>query len=108
MSDKENELMKGDRPWEGGKFTAREVASSLSSSTGSTLDGIPRQHLIAMLKAAAWYSGGRESYGDRQGYSYDVQEETSLRDVIYRDESLYKTPEEAIVGHWLRHYSSND
>lgn len=69
------------------------------------LSEIPREHLIAMLKGAAWYSGGRECYGEHQGYSFDVQEETSLRDVIYRDEPLYKTPEEAIVAHWQRHHS---
>jgi len=69
-----------------------------------TLEDIPRSHLIAMLKDGAWCSAERECYGDRQGYSYDVNEQTSLRDVIYRDEPLYKTPEEAILAHWKRHY----
>lgn len=71
------------------------------------LGEIPREHLISMLRDAAWYSGGRDCYGEHQGYSFDVNEETSLRDVIYRDEPLYKTPEEAIVAHWQRHYSPN-
>jgi hypothetical protein len=70
----------------------------------SSLDDIPREDLIAMLKEAAWCSGGRPEYKDRQGYSYQVNEETSLRDVIYRDEPLYPTPEEALVAHWKRHY----
>lgn len=70
----------------------------------TTLNDIPREDLISMLKNAAWYSGGRECYEDHQGYSYDVNEETSLRDVIYRDEPLFKTPEEAIIAHWERHY----
>lgn len=74
----------------------------------ATCLAIPREHLLAMLKDAAWYSGGRAEYGDHQGYSYDVQEETSLRDVLYRDEPLYKTPEEAIEAHWRRHYSPNE
>lgn len=70
------------------------------------LDAIPREDLIAMLKDAAWYSGGRSEYGEHQGWSYDVQEQTSLRDVLYRDEPLYKTPEEAILAHWKRHYDA--
>jgi hypothetical protein len=61
-----------------------------------------------MLKDAAWHSGGRECYGDHQGYSYDVNEETSLRDILYRDEPLYKTAPQAIVAHWQRHYEPND
>lgn len=72
----------------------------------SSCSEIPREHLLAMLKDAAWYSGDRIEYGDRQGYSYDVNELTSLRDVLYRDEPLYKTPEEAIYAHWRRHYST--
>ena len=70
------------------------------------LDEIPREHLIAMLKDAAWHSAGRQEYGEIQGYSYDVNEETSVRDVLYRDEPLYKTPEEAILAHWRRYYSN--
>lgn len=57
-----------------------------------------------MLKAAAWYSAGQACYGERQGYSYDVHPDTSIRDVVYRDEPLYKTPEEALEAHWRRHY----
>lgn len=34
-------------------------------------------------------------------------EETSLRDVLYHDEPLYRTPEEVIEAHWRRHYSPN-
>ena len=75
--------------------------SALASAQCSV---IPREHLVEMLKCAVWYSGGRECYGEHQGYSFDVDEETSLRDVLYRDEPLYKTPEEAIVAHWQRHY----
>jgi hypothetical protein len=74
----------------------------------ATCEAIPHADLLDMLKGAAWYSGGRECYGEHQGYSFDVDEETSLRDVLYRDETLYKTPEEAIVAHWHRHYSPND
>jgi len=70
----------------------------------SALTSIPRSDLIAMLEDAAWSSGGRGCYGEHQGYSYDVNEETSLRDILYRDEPLYKTPEEAILAHWKRHY----
>jgi hypothetical protein len=81
--------------------------SPLAPASGSVLDEIPRGHLIQMLKSAAWYSGGLECYGDRQGYSYSVREETALRDVLYRDEPLYKTAEEAIVAHWQRHYANN-
>lgn len=68
------------------------------------IDDIPRSHLIAILTSAVWSSSGRECYGDHQGYSYDVNEETSLRDVLYRDEPLYKTQEEALLAHWKRHY----
>ena len=71
------------------------------------IDQIPREDLVDMLKQAAWYSCGRECYNDHHGYSYDVNEETSLRDVLYRDEPLYKTPEEALVAHWKRHYAKS-
>jgi hypothetical protein len=65
---------------------------------------IPRADLIAMLKDAAWCTGGRPEYGDKQGCSYDVREESSFRDVVLRNEPLYPTPEEAIMAHWRRHY----
>lgn len=65
-----------------------------------TLDDIPREDLIQMLEEAAWRGGTKE----HQGYSYDVKEETALRDVVYRGEPLFKTPEEAIIAHWERHY----
>lgn len=68
------------------------------------LDQISREDLISMLKEAAWYTGGRQDYDGKQGYSYDVSEETSLRDVCYRNEPLFETPEEAIAAHWRRHY----
>lgn len=67
-------------------------------------DDIPREHLLAMLLEAAWYSGGRDCYKGAQGYSYDVCEETSIRDVVYRDEPLFETPQEALIAHWQRHY----
>lgn len=72
-----------------------------------SIDDIPREHLIAMLRDAMWYSGGRECYGEHQGYSLAVTEGTSIRDVVYRDEPLHKTPEEAIVAYWTRHYEDN-
>lgn len=68
------------------------------------LDQIPRDDLIAMFKEAVWYSGGREQFGTNQGYSLDVPEETCYRDVLYRHEPLFKTPEEAIIAHWKRHF----
>jgi hypothetical protein len=70
----------------------------------SLLDAIPREHLIAMLKDAAWFTGGRKEFGC-DGYSLDVSEETCLRDVLYRDEKVYPTAEEAIHAHWIRHYN---
>lgn len=71
------------------------------------IDDIPRADLIAMLKDAAWCSGGRHEYGDAQGFSYDVDEQTSIRDVVYRDEVLYATPEEAMLAHWKRRFAKN-
>jgi len=62
------------------------VKSAAAVAGAAPCTAIPREHLLAMLKDAAWYSGGRREYGDHQGYSYDVNEETSLRDVLYRDE----------------------
>jgi hypothetical protein len=69
----------------------------------SDLSQIPRDDLIAMLKEAAWYTGCNDKF-PKQGYSFDVDEETAYRDVLYRHEPIYDTPEEAIVGHWRRHF----
>lgn len=69
-----------------------------------SVDDIPRKDLISMLRDSAWFTGG-DSRFPKQGYSYDVCEETSFRDVLYRDEPVYPTPEEAMVAHWNRHYS---
>ena len=70
------------------------------------LDEIPREHLIEMLLEAAWYSGEREQFGSNQGFSYDVCEETCYRDVLYRDEKLYSTREQALIAHWKRQYKT--
>lgn len=70
-----------------------------------TLDEIPKEDLIDMLKERAWYcSPTRPNMDGHHGYSLDVQEETCYRDVLYRDEPLFKTVEEAILEHWKRHY----
>lgn len=79
----------------------------MSAQPVPTLDDIPRSHLIDMLADAVWNSAGRECFEDRQGYSLDVAEETALRDVLYRDEPLYKTPKEAILAHWRRFYKDH-
>lgn len=66
---------------------------------------IPREHLISMLADAVWFSGNRDVY-KRQGYSLDVSEGASIRDVNYRNKPLYDTPLAAIVAHWKRHYQN--
>lgn len=71
-----------------------------------TISDIPREHLIEMLKEAAWYSDGRTEIQGLKGYSFDVNEETCIRDVVYRDEELYTTAEEALLAHWQRHYQA--
>ena len=68
---------------------------------------IPREDLIAMLKEQAWSSAGRPEFS-QQGHSLDVREETALRDVNYRDEPLFATPEIAILAHWKRHYETKN
>lgn len=72
------------------------------TQVNSELDQIPREDLIAMLKERVWYSGNREEFKDKQGYSLYVNEETAIRDVVYRDWPLYATPEEAILEEWKR------
>jgi hypothetical protein len=76
----------------------------MTNAQPTSLDDIPRRHLVAMLTDAVWNSAGRECFKERQGYSLDVVEETSLRDVLYRDAPLYQTPQEAILAHWQRYY----
>lgn len=73
-----------------------------------TIDDIPREHLIAILKERVWFSANRPEFEGNEGYSLAVQEETALRDVMYRDEVLYPTPEEAIVAQWEKHYKTLD
>jgi hypothetical protein len=68
-----------------------------------TLDDIPREHLIEMLKDATWYSGGRD-FGGKSGYSYEVDEETCYRDVNYRGAELHPTVERAILSFWKKFY----
>lgn len=70
------------------------------------IDQIPRNDLIQMLKDSVWYSSDREQFGKVQGYSLDVCEGTCYRDVLYRNEPLFDTPEQAIIEHWKRHYNS--
>lgn len=71
-----------------------------------TINDIPQEDLIDMLRGAVWHSGNREEFGTNQGCSLDVQEETCHRDVLYRNERLFQTPEEAILAHWRRHYAA--
>lgn len=72
----------------------------------SELDQIPRADLIAMLLDRAWFSGDRSEFGERQGFSFEVEEETAIRDVVYRNRELYPTTEEALLACWKKHYTT--
>lgn len=69
------------------------------------LHDIPKDHLILMLKSSVWYSADRPEF-DRQGYSMEIDEETALRDINYRDVPLYPTAEEAIFAFWNKHFKN--
>lgn len=73
----------------------------------NSIDDIPREHLIKMLKEAAWSSADRSEF-ERQGFSLDVREETALRDVNYRHEPLCETREAAIIAQWQKHYQQTN
>jgi len=68
------------------------------------IDKIPREDLIQMLKESCWFSGNREGL-PINAYSLDVNEEACYRDVVYRNAPVFPTAEEAIVGHWKKHYT---
>lgn len=72
-------------------------------TTDETLRAIPHADLVNMLRSHCWYSGGRPEF-ENQGYSFEVQEETALRDVNYRAAKLHATVDEALVAYWERHH----
>lgn len=68
-----------------------------------TADDIPHKDLLEIACEAAWYSGGNPVF-DRQGYSFEVDEETDVRDVNYRHKPLFETPRDALLYFWEKHY----
>lgn len=96
-------------PDEQGEDEAAPSASPPEDPVESVLMRIPREDLIAMLKESVWSTAGaKDAYGGKSGFSLDVQENTAVRDIMYRDEPLYRTQSEAIVAHWDRHYNSGE
>lgn len=86
-----------------GLLCSEAFKPSESMNLPQTIHDIPRQDLLAMLLETVWYSGNRREF-DRQGYSLDVQEETAIRDVNYRNAPLFPTAEEAVIDHWRRYF----
>jgi len=71
------------------------------------ISDIPRGDLESIIVSMAWYDGDRKEFDGKHGFSFDVCEETAIRDVVYRNEPLYGTPEEALIAHWERHYAAS-
>ena len=69
------------------------------------LNDIPREDLILMLREAAFYTDGKDLNG-ANGYSLDTDHDTVIKDVLYRGQKLYPTPDEAILAHWNHFYNN--
>lgn len=55
-----------------------------------------------LLERCFWTGDSKQF--DRQGYTFETDDNTAIRDINYRDCPLYPTREEALEGHIKLHY----
>lgn len=68
------------------------------------IDDIPTSDLLSILKERAWGTAGRPEF-KRQGYSYELTDDTAIRDINYRNAPLYPTREKALFAYWEKFHN---